>query len=100
MSAHIRSDARFAVSSIWFDVEPPGRWTSDANCRRYPGYADFFTDVADFEEADLALSICAACPVRAACLSYGERLRASGVWGGELLRSGLPRRRYGVRRAV
>jgi hypothetical protein len=92
------ADVRHAVSTVWLSAAPPGRWTEDAACRRYPGYAELFTDVVSFEEADLALTICAECPVRLACLRYGEQLRADGVWGGHLLRRGLARRRLDSRR--
>lgn len=83
----------FTASSIWFTSSVPGVWTERAKCRRFPGFADQFTDSQTFEEADAALTICSDCPVRAACFAYGHSIRADGVWGGRLLQRGKPKRR-------
>ncbi len=88
-----REQIGFTASSIWFTSSVPGTWTEGAACRRYPGFADQFTDAQTFNEADVALTICADCPVRTACLTYGQGIRADGVWGGLLLRRGKPQRR-------
>jgi len=95
MTARIPGDS--VLSKIWFAAPAPGRWAADATCRNYPAFAEYFTDATSFAEADLALTLCADCPVRAACLGYGQRLGADGVWGGQLLHHGvvqhrLPRR--------
>lgn len=88
MNQSTATNAGFAINSIWFAAEPPGSWTALANCRSYPNDAVFFTEVRSFDEANLALSICAACPVQTACLAYGRQLQADGVWGGRLLHHG------------
>ena len=93
MTRPTREQIGFAASTIWFTTDAPGPWTEDAECRRYPAFADQFTDAQTFEDADLALTICSDCPVRAACLSYGQQIRADGVWGGRLLRLGSVQRR-------
>lgn len=55
-------------------------WRADAACR------DFETDIffpSSDDAAALALSICASCPVRAACLDWAIATRQDdGVWGG------------------
>ncbi|MBV9594193.1 MAG: WhiB family transcriptional regulator [Actinobacteria bacterium] len=88
MTRYPIAEAGFAVSSIWFSAEPPGSWTERAACRRYPGFAECFTEATTLAEADLALTLCDGCAVRAACLRYGQVLEADGVWGGRLLRHG------------
>jgi hypothetical protein len=93
----ISSPTGFAAST-WYSTAAPGRWTERAACRRYPAYADQFTEAQTFEEADVALTICAECPVKLACSRYGQTIRADGVWGGELLVRGTPRRRFALRR--
>jgi hypothetical protein len=93
VSRPTRDEIGFAVSTIWYTSEAPGRWTERATCRRYPDFADQFTEAQTFEDADIALTICADCPVRARCLEYGRGLRADGVWGGRLLSRGVPQRR-------
>ncbi len=43
------------------------------------------------DEIARAKAACAGCPVRPACLRLAvERLEPCGVWGGELLRDGVP----------
>jgi WhiB family redox-sensing transcriptional regulator len=62
------------------DVSPPPVWQSRAAC--YGLDSEIFFPTTE-EEADLALSFCAVCPVNRDCLSWalwqGERY---GVWGG------------------
>jgi hypothetical protein len=89
MIRHTIRDVGFAASTIWFVAEAPGPWTGQAACREYAAQAEFFTEASTFSEADLALMVCADCPVRTACLGYGQRLHADGVWGGQLLIRGL-----------
>lgn len=96
MSRPTREQIGFAVSTVWYTSQAPGLWTEDATCRRYPDFADQFTDAQTFEDADVPLTICADCPVRRECLDYGQGLRADGVWGGRLLSRGVPQRRLQV----
>ncbi len=79
--------------AVWFQTPAPGAWTRDSACSRLPGLAAAFTDASTLEEADAGLMICADCPVQLACLRYGQRLGADGVWGGQLLYRGHPRHR-------
>jgi Transcription factor WhiB len=83
----------FVASVTWFQTPAPGAWTRQAACSQFPGLAASFTEVASFEEAATGLTICSDCPVRLACLQYGQRLEADGVWGGQLLSHGRPRLR-------
>jgi WhiB family redox-sensing transcriptional regulator len=61
-------------------VTPPDHWQEHAAC--YGLDAEIFFPTTE-EEAGLALSYCAVCPVRETCLAWavrnGERY---GVWGG------------------
>lgn len=98
MTRVTREEIGFATSTIWFSTSPPGSWTEDAACRRFPALADRFTDAQTFEEADLALTICADCPVSRACARYGQGIHADGVWGGLLLSRGRPLERFSTRR--
>jgi hypothetical protein len=98
MTRPTRDEIGFASSTIWFTTAAPGRWTEDATCRRFPEFANQFTEAQTFEEADLALTICADCPVRLACARYGQGIRADGVWGGQLLVRGTPQQRFRQRR--
>ena len=55
-------------------------WRDQAACRGLD--PDIFYPVSD-EDADVAKAICAACPVREACLEYALANRErDGVWGG------------------
>jgi hypothetical protein len=83
---------------MWFSTCAPGSWTEDAACRRFPALADRFTDAQTFEEADLALTVCAGCAVQRACARYGQGIRADGVWGGLLLIKGRALERFASRR--
>ncbi len=62
------------------DVSPPDYWQDQAAC--YGLDAEVFFPTTE-EEAGLALSYCAVCPVKELCLAWalknGERY---GVWGG------------------
>ena len=68
------------LTSLPKDVSPPDYWQERAAC--YGLDAEVFFPTTE-EEAGLALSYCAACPVRELCLAWavknGERY---GVWGG------------------
>ncbi|HEY3736761.1 MAG TPA: hypothetical protein VGL26_04895, partial [Jatrophihabitans sp.] len=61
MTRPTRDEIGFAASTMWFSTCAPGSWTEDAACRRFPALADRFTDAQTFEEADLALTVCAGC---------------------------------------
>ena len=59
----------------------------DLPCRSYDAELFFAESPADVE---LAKSLCASCPVRAACLAGAlERREPWGVWGGELFIGGV-----------
>lgn len=71
----------------------PEPWTRDALCAEVGGDM-FFPDLG--EAAHEAKKICAACPVRDACLEYALRNRVKeGIWGGMNYKA---RRRYATRR--
>jgi WhiB family transcriptional regulator, redox-sensing transcriptional regulator len=55
-------------------------WLARARCRGHPPGLFFPSDAAGVETAR---KICAACPVRAACLEYALTSQIKhGVWGG------------------
>ncbi len=71
----------------------PDEWRQDAACRDLDT-SIFFPETDD--EAAAALAVCAACPVREACLEFALVTRQDdGVWGGmtETDRKRLRRRR-------
>ncbi|MGH9264658.1 MAG: WhiB family transcriptional regulator [Acidimicrobiales bacterium] len=71
----------------------PDDWRQDAACRDLDTGL-FFPETE--EEAAQALAVCAACPVREACLEFALITRQDdGVWGGmtETDRKRLRRRR-------
>jgi WhiB family redox-sensing transcriptional regulator len=75
-------------------------WRQDAACRT-ADTSVFFPDTE--EEAATAKAICAACPVREACLTFALANRQEqGVWGGmtETERRRLRRRRADAARAA
>jgi WhiB family redox-sensing transcriptional regulator len=79
-----------AASVITYD---PNSWRQDAACRD-ADTSIFFPETDD--EAAAALALCAACPVREACLEFALITRQDdGVWGGmtETERKRLRRRR-------
>lgn len=60
-------------------LEPPHSWLAEALCAQ--------TDPETFHpepgrSAELAKLVCAACPVRAACLAHALMYNERGVWGG------------------
>lgn len=58
----------------------PTDWYDDAACREAD--TDVFFPVSE-SQSDAAKAICAACPVREACLEYALEVRpGDGVWGG------------------
>jgi WhiB family redox-sensing transcriptional regulator len=58
----------------------PTDWFDDAACRDAP--TEVFFPVSE-SQAGEAKAICAACPVREACLEYALETRpGDGVWGG------------------
>ena len=69
-------------------------WRRFALCAGHPDRAAWFAD--DPEEADRAVAVCRACPVKEPCLAFalatGETL---GVWGGA-----TPRERRRLRRVA
>ncbi|WP_432506623.1 WhiB family transcriptional regulator [Kineococcus arenarius] len=55
-----------------------------------PAPADLFS-AEEREQVQRAKALCAACPVRAACLAGAlERREPAGVWGGQLFVDGVP----------
>ena len=79
-------------AEVEHDLSPD--WRDDALCVRYAGEVDFFP--ARGESTHAAKAVCAACPVRDACLEYALRTDIHcGVWGGlsELERRQLRRTR-------
>lgn len=66
------------------DVSPMGDWKDAAACRdRDPRI--FFPEEGDRAGEELALSICAECPVTDVCLEYAAENRIEdGIWGGKL----------------
>lgn len=74
-------------------VESVSRCEDDLPCRSYDPEL-FFAERP--EDVEYAKSLCAACPVRAACLAGAvERQEPWGVWGGEVFVRGVvvPRKR-------
>lgn len=74
-------------------LDAPGDRTGDVPCRANDAELWFAESPVDVE---LAKSLCRTCPVRTACLAGAlERREPWGVWGGELLVSGVvvPRKR-------
>lgn len=62
--------------------EPDENWRDEAACTGSD--IDVFFPVGDDEEATaIAKEICAACPVREACLGYAlSTNQTEGIWGG------------------
>jgi len=85
----------------WLRSAPPGRWAVEAACadvRLDEAVRDTFTaDVLDEAAGAAVAAVCASCPVRVSCGSYGRQARCWGVWGGTLLGDG--RERVPARRA-
>ena len=77
----------------WRNSEPLGEWVAEARCAQGPPQSLPFTEIETASDATRAIAVCMSCPVRAACLDYGQRSRVDGVWGGVLLRRGRRRRR-------
>lgn len=70
-------------------------WMLEGNCR-HEDSSTFFPN--DGVGVQIALAICAACPVKSPCLEYALRNHiAHGVWGGASERE---RRRIGRRRRL
>lgn len=72
----------------------PMDWVSRGRCRDHaPELFDEFPAVpflADFHRLAHALTVCADCPVRRECLTFGVAHKISGVHGGRLLVAGQP----------
>lgn len=72
-------------------VPPPMGWQGRGLCRENPG---LFDDLDNFPSPDerrrieVAMSVCARCPVRQECLAFGMKGKCWGVFGGFLLRGG------------
>lgn len=80
------------LDNLAVEVDQPSA-PLDAPCQVYDAELWFAESPADVEHAK---SLCHACPVRSACLSGAlERSEPWGVWGGELVLSGVvvPRKR-------
>lgn len=74
-------------------AESVSRWADALPCRSYDPEL-FFAERP--EDVEYAKSLCADCPVRAACLAGAvERQEPWGVWGGEVFVRGVvvPRKR-------
>lgn len=88
--AELRSRTLTRPSGAWAPLlDAPPAWADRAACT--PMDADLFyaphgerTDSdARRDREDAAKSICAACPVRAECLTYAlETRQHEGIWGG------------------
>jgi hypothetical protein len=74
----------------WQLAPPPGAWTSRGSCVEFSAAADAFTDARTALDGATAIKICAHCPVTDECLDYGHESRGYGVWGGMVLRDGIP----------
>lgn len=72
----------------------PMGWVKYAACRDHaPELFDEFPRVpylSDFGRINIALTVCAGCPVRRQCLELGTAHKNSGVHGGRLLVAGRP----------
>jgi hypothetical protein len=74
----------------------PGKWTVDAACRGMD--PDEWMDDGPGQPTGAARAICAACPVRAACLAHAlAHDEPWGMWGGLTTRERVARR---LRRAA
>lgn len=77
--ARVRAMIRRATDDA--DGSPEDSWRRLAECRKAD--PEIFHDPRpDTEDTRRALAHCAACPVAAQCGAYGDKLGASGVWGG------------------
>ena len=56
-------------------------WRKDAECLGHP-VEMWFPDVRENEDNQLALQICARCPVKTECLDYSLLHEQDGIWGG------------------
>jgi WhiB family redox-sensing transcriptional regulator len=93
-TAPMRFPGGSANAGFQIERELSPDWRDDALCVRYVGEVDFFP--ARGESTAAAKAVCAACPVRDACLEYALRADIHcGVWGGlsELERRQLRRTR-------
>jgi WhiB family transcriptional regulator, redox-sensing transcriptional regulator len=58
-------------------------WMEEAACASHDDPDLWFAELSEEERRQEALDICAACPVRAACLAYVLSMPPqSGIWGG------------------
>lgn len=57
-------------------------WMREAACAESALNIILFTSPSDQDEADFAATLCAACPVLAACGEYAEHHDTVGVWAG------------------
>lgn len=72
------------MDSIDFYIEEE-RWKLDGNCVNDP--VDLYFDLyEDYPEAAAQVdNICAECPLKAKCFTYGVENDETGVWGGKYL---------------
>ncbi len=72
-----------AAGDVWLpDIDAPGDWIDRAACRGQDG-DQWFPGPGERSTFRAAVAVCAACPVRLACLEYAQRWRINhGVWGG------------------
>ena len=70
------------------EATPEGGW----KCRDEGHDPRLFDSEEHGPAAAEAIAVCDTCPRKALCLKLGRGLRASGVWGGQLLREGVRRR--------
>jgi WhiB family transcriptional regulator, redox-sensing transcriptional regulator len=61
---------------------PRQEWAARAACASHPD-PDLWFDATDDLGSDVAIAVCAICPVRHRCLEYALSVpRMPGIWGG------------------
>jgi hypothetical protein len=60
-------------------------WEAQAACLAHPD-PEIFHPIARLPDISRALAVCASCSVIKQCAEFGEKLDASGIWGGKLRR--------------
>jgi WhiB family transcriptional regulator, redox-sensing transcriptional regulator len=69
-----------SLAATLSELVPTDGWQRDAACRDADPEQFFSNDDA---QREAALAMCAACPVRSACLEHALATRESyGIWGG------------------
>lgn len=62
-----------------------GAWLKEAACKGAPDPEIFFPVSDEAKKLREWEGYCPGCPVRAACLDFGQRTRSEGIWGGVYL---------------